>query len=778
MISVVESQPAGSGIDLVKQVEEIFSPTGLLSRAKNFEYRPQQQQMAVAVARALQSREHLVVEAGTGVGKSLAYLIPAILFATANSKKAVVSTHTINLQEQLIEKDLPMLEKILPVKFHFAMLKGRGNYLCTRRLHKAMQQADGLFTSPEAQELRRIHEWSKKTNDGSLSDFDIEPDAKVWSNVCSERGICSPKICGYNSEFGKQNGICFFQRARSRILSADVLVLNHTLFFTLLGGLDDEMDDGILFKNDFVIFDEAHCVERVASRHIGVSVSSAQMRFALQRLWNPRTDKGIFAILRQGAASKLVGDLLRESDKFFLELEEACEEVNRNQRAERSQNARGRSTAQAEPRNWTELRIRRPDLVRDNITLPIQRLREAVGELIKASDDKDTGQELMECNRRLAELREGVATFLSQAAPEHVYWVERAGKTQKNLTLNAAPIDVAEFMRRHLFESATSVIMTSATLGTGVGQASSLSGQGGKDKPAATSVQQKEGKETGWKPVPPFVPFDSEAPLAIYGRQLPHWRQAGANYFVTFRLADAMPQEKLKKWQLEKDQWLREHPEPHSQADREEYHCRFTDQIQAWLDAGYGKCLLRQPQISKLVEDALGFFDGERYLLGTYVVMPNHVHALVRPVEGHTLSEILHSWKSFTSNKINEALQLRGKVWLDESFDCLVRNAAQLEKYASYIGENPAKAGLKHSDFRLGGGKAVKTVGQTSNLSPTRKGGKSETGWKPVPQSAVDGRQALQYFVKRVGGERAVALQVGNARPARGRLRGRADSLD
>src|SRR6266536_5054833 len=119
MISVVESQPAGSGIDLVKQVEEIFSPTGLLSRAKNFEYRPQQQQMAVAVALALENREHLAVEAGTGVGKSLAYLVPAILYAVANKKKAIVSTHTINLQEQLTEKDLPMLEKVLPVKLQF-----------------------------------------------------------------------------------------------------------------------------------------------------------------------------------------------------------------------------------------------------------------------------------------------------------------------------------------------------------------------------------------------------------------------------------------------------------------------------------------------------------------------------------------------------------------------------------------------------------------------------------------------------------------------------------
>src|SRR5207245_6889237 len=223
-ISVTEPQPASSGIDLIKQVEEIFSPTGLLSRAKNFEYRPQQQQMAVAVARALQAREHLVVEAGTGVGKSLAYLIPAILFATANSKKAVVSTHTINLPEQLIEKDLPMLEKILPVKFKFTMLKGRGNYLCTRRLHKAMQQSGNLFSSSEAEELERVYEWSKKTTDGSLSDFDVEPDGEVWSMVCSERGVCSPKDCGYPSEFGKTNPIGFFLRARKRMRSSDVLV--------------------------------------------------------------------------------------------------------------------------------------------------------------------------------------------------------------------------------------------------------------------------------------------------------------------------------------------------------------------------------------------------------------------------------------------------------------------------------------------------------------------------------------------------------------------------
>jgi ATP-dependent DNA helicase DinG len=470
MISVVDHQPAGA--DLVSQVEQIFSPTGILSRAKNFEYRPQQQQMAVAVARALQNREHLAVEAGTGVGKSLAYLVPAILFAVAQRKKAIVSTHTINLQEQLTEKDLPMLAGVLaalpePVKFNFTMLKGRANYLCTRRLQKAMQQSGNLFTSSEAEELQRIYEWSKETKDGSLSDFDIEPDGKVWAQVCSERGLCSPKICGFQSDFAKDHGVCFFQRARNRILSSDVLVLNHTLFFTLLGGVDEDIEGGILFKNDFVIFDEAHTMESVASRHIGLSVSSGQVRYALNRLWNPRTQKGLLATLVQGKAVKLVADILSESDKFFENVEAACEELNQqSQREGGGFGSRGRSSHQGKQRNWTELRIRRAELVKDNVTLPIQRLREAVSELIKLSEDKDIGQELVECNRRLAELRDEVKAFLEQSQAEHVYWVERGGKAHKNLSLNAAPVDVTDFLRRRLFESDTSIVLTSATLAT------------------------------------------------------------------------------------------------------------------------------------------------------------------------------------------------------------------------------------------------------------------------------------------------------------------------
>jgi len=494
--------------------------------------------MAAAIARALAKREHLAVEAGTGVGKSLAYLIPAVLFAVGQSKKAIVSTHTINLQEQLTEKDLPLLERILPVKFSYTMLKGRANYLCTRRLHKAMQQAQSLFTSPEQAELERILEWSKKTTDGSLSDFDIEPDMKVWQHVCSERGLCAPKICGYPSEFGKEHGPCFFQRARQRILAADVLVLNHTLFFTLLGGLDEECEGGVLFKNDFVVFDEAHTVESVASRHIGLSVSNAQLRYTLHRLWNPRTEKGLLATLRKGAAVKQVAELLEDGEGFFGEVEDACEALAREQGVvsdeTETEEKRGRKR-----RKWSELRIRRPDFVKDRVTLPIQRLREAVSELIKGSEDKDTGQELMECNRRLGELREEVQVFLNQSAEEHVYWVERAGKTQKNLALNAAPVDVAEFLRRRLFQSETSVIMTSATLAT-TGQASRPDSASGKEahKAAARGVPgvsnraldyfaRRVGAESAHKlQVGTPFDYDKQMKLFVVGK-MPDPREAG-----------------------------------------------------------------------------------------------------------------------------------------------------------------------------------------------------------------------------------------------------------
>src|SRR5205809_6769987 len=151
------------GTDFVERIRTIFSENGRLSKAKNFEFRPQQQEMAAAVAKALEEERHLVIEAGTGVGKSLAYLAPAILFALDRHKKAIVSTHTINLQEQLLHKDIPILKTMLPVEFDAALLKVRQNYLCPRRLERALQSANELFTVSVQAELRRLAGWASIT---------------------------------------------------------------------------------------------------------------------------------------------------------------------------------------------------------------------------------------------------------------------------------------------------------------------------------------------------------------------------------------------------------------------------------------------------------------------------------------------------------------------------------------------------------------------------------------------------------------------------------------
>src|SRR5262252_9170911 len=144
------------GSDFVERVRSFFSENGPLSKAKNFEFRPQQQEMAAAVASALEQERHLVIEAGTGVGKSLAYLAPAILMAIEQHKKAIISTHTINLQEQLLHKDIPIVKKILPIEFEAALMKGRQNYLCPRRLQRAIQNANDLFNTSEQAHLARL----------------------------------------------------------------------------------------------------------------------------------------------------------------------------------------------------------------------------------------------------------------------------------------------------------------------------------------------------------------------------------------------------------------------------------------------------------------------------------------------------------------------------------------------------------------------------------------------------------------------------------------------
>ena len=427
------------GTEFVDRVRTIFAEGGLLSKAKNFEYRPQQQEMAVEVAEALEEERHLVVEAGTGVGKSLAYLVPAILFALERKKKAVVSTHTINLQEQLLYKDIPILQKILPVEFDAALMKGRQNFLCPRRLERALQQAKELFTGPETNELQQIAEWAGRTQDGSISDLTFEPDPKVWAQVCSEAHICTRKTCGRDSK-------CFFHKARKRFEAADVVVLNHMLLFTLLGSPDEqeERESGFLFPNDFIIFDEAHTLEQVASRHIGIGVSQYGLRSAVQRLYNSRTKKGLFTVTRDAPGVVLAAELVDDVDKFFTQLEQRCDF-----------------------RKGREFRVRAVDFAPDTITARLISLQGRISEVVRKNDDELLKAELQEMGRRIRDARIGIATFLEQSASQHVYWVERTGKTAQYLSLNAAPIDIAPVLRRMLFRENCSCVMASATLAVG-----------------------------------------------------------------------------------------------------------------------------------------------------------------------------------------------------------------------------------------------------------------------------------------------------------------------
>jgi len=195
--------------------------------------------------------------------------------------------------------------------------------------------------------------------------------------------------------------------------------------------------------------------------------------------------------------------------------------------------------------------------------------------------------------------------------------------------------------------------------------------------------------------------FDPRAEVDFQSGSLPHWRQQGVTYFVTFRLADSLPQSVLADWQREREIWLSFHPDPLSPTDEKEYHERFTTQIQRWLDQGMGSCILRLSDCRCIVENAFRHFDGKRYTLGEYVVASDHVHVIVAPFPSHELSEILHSWKSFTANeilKVDAAVRLLApfwngqavaksarSVWQKESFDHIVRSAESLARFERYI---------------------------------------------------------------------------------------------
>ena len=274
--------------------KNILGPEGSIARRlPNYEMRPQQLQLADAVSEALGSERHLIAEAGTGVGKSFAYLVPAILHATADqqddfaeadeeeqaSRRIVISTHTISLQEQLIDKDLPFLNAVIPREFSSVLVKGRGNYISLRRFQTALARSTSLLAEPEVEQLLQVKEWLKQTPDGSLSSLPFRPMGAMWDEVASDTSNCLGRKCPKYDD-------CFYYRARRRMQNAQILVVNHALFFTDLA-LREELGFGLFPDYSAAILDECHTVEGVASSHLGIKVTKWPSAVCVEQVVQP-----------------------------------------------------------------------------------------------------------------------------------------------------------------------------------------------------------------------------------------------------------------------------------------------------------------------------------------------------------------------------------------------------------------------------------------------------------------------------------------------------------
>ncbi len=416
-------------------IDVFFAPGGVIGRAfEGYERRQQQVEMARAVQKALSTKRHLVTEAGTGVGKSLAYLVPAIEKAILGANRVVISTFTIALQEQLINKDIPCLNRCLPWGFKAALAKGKGNYLCKRRLEFAIRRQMGLFDQ-FSDALSEINNWARRTADGSLSDLPFIPDSRVWDAVRAEHGNCKGRKCGHWTS-------CFCQRAKRELENANVIVTNHALLFSDLALREEEFS--ILPDYKWVIIDEAHNIERVAEEHFGIEISSGSVRFLLDGLYNPRTHKGLLVYTGAGNLTDMVVKAGEAAKEFF------------------------KSVRQWDERHKTQTNGRcYKNFVEDKLSAQIKELRAGLSGLAKQAKDEDERFELTRYVDKCVGLLQDLEAFLPQAKQDYVYWIEVSDNKREAVYLKSAPLNVGADVKRGLFDKFESVIMTSATLSSG-----------------------------------------------------------------------------------------------------------------------------------------------------------------------------------------------------------------------------------------------------------------------------------------------------------------------
>jgi ATP-dependent DNA helicase DinG len=415
----------------------LLGPDGrIASRLAGYEVRHEQLQMAEAVARAITSESHLMVEAGTGVGKSFAYLVPAILAATELGKKIVVSTRTINLQEQLIGKDIPFLRSVMPREFATRLVKGRSNYISIRRLEAAVARAGAAAGSKEANQLTQLLQWSRQTKDGSRSDLSFAPLPEVWDTVESDSGNCLKQACPRYRQ-------CFFFKTARRTRAAQVFVVNHALYMSDLA-LKGQGAPGVLPEHDVVIFDEAHELADIAAAHLGLRVASGAIANLLNSLDNPKTKSGLLAFHHLEEAQLQVRRTLLATDAFFD------------------------SVAEWKIRHGAPNgRVRSPTGLADPLSEELRKLATAIGQHLDSIEAPEQKIELESAKARSEALARDLTAWLRHDVSDSVYWVDVTLTPNRSVVLACSPLDLGPVLRRDLFDRVPTCVLTSATLSVG-----------------------------------------------------------------------------------------------------------------------------------------------------------------------------------------------------------------------------------------------------------------------------------------------------------------------
>jgi len=474
VVEVPRERPV-SRIDPFEVIDTLGERGPIAAHLGQYEDRRSQRDMAAYIADGYNDRGVQLMEAGTGVGKSFAYLVPALAWARANQERTVVSTNTINLQEQLVGKDLPLLREALATADYapsFALLKGWRNYLCLSRLHQAVGAQRTLLEQDKLDELIALSEWAGHTADGTLSDLPVTPTPEVWDEVSAEADLCTRLKCPHFDR-------CFLFRARRRAAEADIVVVNHHLLAADLSvrrQTDNWDDAAVLPPYKRLVLDEAHHLEEVAAGHLGVQVTSRGVRRLLSRF--ERNNRGLAPTLSHELAAAsdtasrqsleilrdrlypALADARRASDALFARLYERVADVPGGQ-------LRLADDFAVDP-IWDEgLAF---DL--DASLTGFRALREAIeviaDRLTETDDTERRGQILQELRgalRRLDAVSDGLNRTLRPAGggPHTVRWMERTTRGQ-NLQLSAVPLDLAPVLRELLFDRLDTVVLTSATL--------------------------------------------------------------------------------------------------------------------------------------------------------------------------------------------------------------------------------------------------------------------------------------------------------------------------